>query len=265
VVDVRREWNVSRSLDAAYGQTMDALHYASLLARHAGAALPHLSDEPGVPSFSLDFRTDNPEVPRLAKTQFGDEVSRYALVYALAHYDRFVLDLAVMDAIVTAVAERGGEIAAADALEIETSVRTVRRNRSVAVELRRLGGTENEGIATGITWFRGLYDVRNCLVHRAGIVSTQDKRLLDGITWRRFALAHNGDVLTGTLPQVVPAGTITLQLLESGRSWKLGERITLSLEELQQMMFSLYQLAASLVQHLNADFTARLGLESPPP
>lgn len=128
---MREEWNVSRSLDVAYGLTMQALHYASLLARHASAALPLLSDEPGLPSFSLDFRTDNPEVPRLAKAQFGDEVTRYALVYALAHYDRFVLDLAVMDAIVTAVVERGGEISAVDALEIETSVRTVRRNQSM--------------------------------------------------------------------------------------------------------------------------------------
>src|SRR5207244_3733797 len=140
----------SAQLDAAYGRTMDALYYANLLARHAHDVVPNLSPEPGRPSFTLDFRTSNADIAPLAQTQFAVEVTRYALILALAHFDRFVLDLAALDAVVKAFLGVGGQLGLADATAIEVRIRTVRKNQSVAKELRRLGGTSNSDVATGI-------------------------------------------------------------------------------------------------------------------
>ncbi len=258
------ELNLSSHLDAAYGRTMDALYYANLLARHARDAMTNLSPEPGKPSFVLDFRTSNSDIPPLARTQFGIEVARYGLILALAHFDRFVLDLAVLDGLVSALVASHGQLAVADAMAFESRVRTVRKNQSVAEELHKLAGATNANVASGMVWFRGLYAIRNCLVHRGGIVGVQDKRLLEGVRWRRLALTLNGGELRGEPPLLIEeGGEIGVKLDDSSRSWSEGEGIVLSLEELQQMLYSLFQLAALLVQHLNVDFAGRLGLPLP--
>ena len=251
--------NLTEQLDVAFSRAMDAVYYASLLARHAYDAVPSLAIEPGKPSFAIDFRTSNPEIPTFAQAQFADEVVRYSLIYSLAHYDRFVLDLAVLDTLVNAIATKG-PLPIGDAIEIERRVRTVRKNQSVAQELDRLAGSTSEPVAAGVAWFRGLYAIRNCLVHRAGIVGIQDKRLLAGIVWRRMIFVHNDIELSGELPQVLGEGTIGVRFEDVSRSWRDGERVTLTLDELRQMTQSLFQLAALLVQHLNADFASRLGL-----
>lgn len=258
---VTRELNISALLDTYYSRTMNALFYANLLARHGEAVLPDLPLEPGEPSLALAFRTDNPDIPELARSQFSTEVGRYALILALAHFDRFVLDLAVLDALVSAIVAGGGQIRFEEAVAIEKKVRTVRRQQSVAEELDRLAGSDNESVKTGIVWFRGLYAIRNCLVHRAAIVGVQDKRLIKGIQWRRFAVTLNGEELQGGFPFKVEAGgTIGVKLTESSRAWGEGDHVTLSVEEVQEMMYSLFQLAAFLVKHLNSDFAQRLGM-----
>ncbi len=132
------ELNVSSQLDAAYSRTMDALYYANLLARHAHDVLPNLSPDPGRPSFVLDFRTSNSEIPPLARTQFAIEVARYAHILSLAHFDRFVLDLAVLDALVNAVVASDGQLPVAEGIALESRIRTVRKNQSVAEELDKL-------------------------------------------------------------------------------------------------------------------------------
>lgn len=254
-----QELDVTALLDSYYGHTMNAFFYANLLARHGESVLANLTLEPGRKTLALAFRTNNEQIPLLAKSQFALEVGRYSLIFALAHFDRFVLDLAVLHAVVGGIEKTGGHMTVGQAKDIETEVRTVRRNQSVSEELRRLGGSRNETVAAGIGWFRGLYAIRNCIVHRAAIVGLQDKRLLEGITWRRVAVTLNGEELQGELPLAVQAGgTVGLTFTDSFRSWSAGDRVILSVEEIQEMMYSLFQLAAVLVQHLNGEFAARL-------
>ncbi|MEK7693155.1 MAG: hypothetical protein AAB349_03100, partial [Chloroflexota bacterium] len=175
---MRQEFNVSKSLDLAYRNAMVALHYANLLARHAYDAQPRLDVEPVNNTVALDFRTNNPDVAPQARAQFPDEVCRYALIYALAHFDRFVLEVGVLEALVEQFVARGGTITMEQALATEKRARKIKGNRSVAAELNKLGGSTSSDVATGIRWFQGLYAIRTWLVHRAGIVGPEDKRLV---------------------------------------------------------------------------------------
>jgi hypothetical protein len=168
------EWNASSALDLAYSLAAIAMHYANFLAGHAHEAQPGLNVEPAKKPLALDYRTNNEHVAPQAREQFGDEVTRYAILYALAHYDRFVFDLSATMAVVEAVAAAGGTLDMASAAAADQRARKVLAYRSVAKEIEKLG-VGNPNIAEKIKWFEGLYAIRNCLTHRAGIVGIEDK------------------------------------------------------------------------------------------
>lgn len=169
-------------------------------------------------SLEFKFETDNAAVPRLARENFVIEAVRYALIYAMAHFDRFVLDIAVWDAVTNAASMAGRLMPVETPQKIEREVRTVHRNKSVVAELDRLAIAPNENLAVGIGWFRGLYAIRNCLVHRAGIVGPEDKKLLAGITWGKFVLTVDGED-AGPLPLHVDAGsTVGVRFAEVTRT-----------------------------------------------
>jgi len=220
-----------------------------------------------MPSLLFPFQSNNENVPRLAKEQFGQELVRYALIYSIAQYDRFVLELAVLDAVMSAAARSNGKIATDDVAAIDQRVRGDSPTSSVAAELRKLAGADNLELSTGLGWFRGLYDVRNCLVHRAGIVSPQDAHLLSGITWRRLSLLLGEQEITALPFVAAEGGEIRVRISDYERAWTLGEPIALGSDELQQMLYSLMQLAAALIRHLNDDFAERFasGAAEPEP
>lgn len=147
-----RTFSATDLLNQAYANIVVALHYASLLARHGEHSQPHLIDEP-VPSLLFPFQSNNENVPRLAKEQFGQELVRYALIYSIAQYDRFVLELAVLDAVMSAAAHSNGKIATGDVAAIDQRVRGDSPNSSVAAELRKLAGADNPELSAGLGWF----------------------------------------------------------------------------------------------------------------
>ncbi len=253
------QWNASNALDLAYANVAIAMHYANFLGGHAHEAQPGLNPEPAKRSLALDFRTDNQQVAPQAREQFGDEVTRYALLYALAHYDRFVFDLSAVTAVVEAVTAAGGKLDMESADAADRRARKVLAHRSVSKEIEKLGAG-NAPIAERLRWFDGLYAIRNCLTHRAGVVGIEDKTLLVGINWRRYALAVGGIELVGDGPHLVKdGGELQLQMTESTRAWVEGERIRLTMDDLQGMLFSLNELAVGLVHHLNGAIIAQVG------
>jgi hypothetical protein len=250
------EFNLSTALDLAYAHLANALFYADLLARQAHEVQPSLGGEPEQRTLgALEFRTNNNEVVEQVRTQFADEITRYALIFAMAHYDRFVFDLGVLEAIAAAFSSGGGRATLEAIQAAESDARKIEFGRSVARELKKLAASAGTDVAIGIGWFEGLYGIRNCLVHRAGIVAAEDRNLIAGITWRRLSLAVDGNELTGALPKLVEkGGEIQIRFTDSTRAWALGEPIRLTLEEIHEMMWSLNQLAVMLIHYLNGEF-----------
>jgi hypothetical protein len=117
---------------------------------------------------------------------------------------------------------------------------------------------------------RSINQLRNCLVHRGGVVGTKD---LDNgtevfeVRWRTMEfLIDEGD---GPAPvefgkTLEKGGNLCIRISDKSRTFQLGEAIELSEIEFAGMMFGLFAFGTDLVQKVSAVGVA-LGVVSPKP
>jgi hypothetical protein len=103
------------------------------------------------------------------------------------------------------------------------------------------GGIKRQAIA-GRRWFSSLDVLRNCLVHRGGLVGAADtnKKGVLRTVWRGVVLiAPEGDVIS-SLPHSSPQGGELKIIIEDRlREWKLGEHLNITAGDCQEMAYSL--------------------------
>lgn len=91
-------------------------------------------------------------------------------------------------------------------------------------------------------WFASLDRVRNCLVHRAGLVGDLDvnNRGVLEASWRKTSMIDpEGHVVTALPFKTETGGEFRFEITEQTRSWKKGERIKLSVQDCHDMAYTL--------------------------
>jgi hypothetical protein len=103
------------------------------------------------------------------------------------------------------------------------------------------GGIKRQSVG-GRRWFTSLDLLRNCLVHRGGLVGSADtnKRGVLKTTWRGVILiAPEGEVIS-SLPYLSShGGELKIVTKDRLREWTLGEHLNITAADCQEMAFSL--------------------------
>ncbi len=107
--------------------------------------------------------------------------------------------------------------------------------------------------------FLSLNRARNCLVHRRGLVSSEDADE-DGrlaIKWsvmELVAIPPGGaeEIVLGGPTDVAAGSSLGVRVRDRTRAFALGERITLETRELYQSIFTLFAFAKELVKSIEA-------------
>jgi hypothetical protein len=260
--------SLTAMIGESHGRVVGASEYAALLARHADSIDGTLSDAPPT-RFLFALGTSNADMPRLAKDQFCIEMCRYALLIMLAHWERYLVELNILRRVALAVGDRKGLMKGEEFLAIMASARTAARHRSLDGQLQDLERSQDENIAAGTRWFRGLCAVRRCITHRAGIVGEEDTELIEGIAWRRMVLLRDGEPIPDAErePKVEAGQTIGFQFEDRTKTWGLGSHVVFGGLDIQEIAFTLFSFAGMLHDSLHAEFVQLIGStasEGPP-
>ena len=92
-----------------------------------------------------------------------------------------------------------------------------------------------------LDWFRGVYSIRKCLVHRNGVIGEDDvdEHGIASAKWRKAAM-QIGDKEIAALPIPVQAGDVlSVQFVDSVRTWQLGDSVILTAQECQEVALTL--------------------------
>jgi len=248
--------NLTEMAQTAHASMLTAIDYAGRLAVQAESVQGQLIDEP-MPSFLMQVGSNNPDVPRLAREHFTDEVCRYALIFMMAHWERYQLELTGIRSWAELASQRREKGLPAElAMAKRDEVRRAVRRRSVDGQFEDLATDEAELLTFG-SWLRGLYAIRRCIVHRAGIVGDEDSDLISGVAWRRMVIVRDGEDIPDedNQPHFEKGQMLTYRFTDRRRSWGLGEHVVFSPRETSEMAFSLMILANSLFDHVHGQLT----------
>lgn len=254
-----RTMNLTEMINESYHRIIGASEYAALLARHADALDGTLPDDPPT-RFLFALSSENPDIPRLAREQLPAEICRYALLFMMAHWERYLFELNALRRIAHR-ANEPGRITGEDFQRIVAESRSVARHRSLDGQLADLEQLHDESVAAGTRWFRGLCAVRRCITHRAAIVEPEDQDLLEGIAWRRLVLLRDDEPIPDDerSPKVDAGQTVGYQFDDRVKRWAIGDRVVFDPLEMQEIAFTLVAFAGILHDALHSEFVELLG------
>lgn len=110
-------------------------------------------------------------------------------------------------------------------------------------------------------------DTRNCLVHRAGVVGSQDVNEDDALVvkWRRYALVvegEQGERMLSPSNRVVEEGeTVSLRTSQkASRPFAVGDSVSFDTQEFSEIGYTLYLYGQELTEKVQA-YGERCGIE----
>ena len=215
-----------------------AAEFASVGER-VGKALPDLPLPPS--DIVVKYGTGR---HRQVSSKFGQYCANYSLVLMISGCEQYLRQLTLFSRIAAEIARSRGPIRGD---RFEQIRQDVARDKSplwrVFSELLKTLGRKRQTIY-GRTWFTSLERIRNCLVHRAGVVGDADipKKAVFEAIWPKTTITDPDGRLVTSLPfRTEKGGEYRITATPQKRVWQKGERIAISAQDCHDMAFSLAQ------------------------
>lgn len=267
----RKHINLSAEVWDAHAKVIAGLERSSLFAL-LGERLGKLPPDLELPSGNTAVRFGGPKpiegVPPTdlvwseMKEEFAEYCARYAVVGMVTTCEVYLQRIFFIAKLGYEASQHGGSTTGETFYKIrEQCLKEVRRS-SVDGVVVKISKTINCDISavTGLEWFRSVYGLRKCLLHRGGIVG-QDDVGDDGLltaAWRRLALSVDGKHISALPFYVEKGGTVAARFVDEVRSWHAGEKLQLTAQDCQDIGLSLALFAGQIVDELQKGLAAML-------
>jgi len=175
------------------------------------------------------------------RERFGSYCANYSLVCMIGVCEQYLRQLHLLAELAVEQARSEGPIGGDKFEQIrKKAAKDTSRLWRVFEELLEILGKERAEVHSR-KWLSSLDAIRNCIVHRGGVVGDGDanRRGEFATTWRRTTLVVDGEPIP-SLPFVVNAGQmLSVRFEDRVRSWHVGETVQLTANDCQDMAFTL--------------------------
>ena len=184
-----------------------------------------------------------PGEPEEVRDNFAAYCARFAAIGMVTACEEFLQRVLFIANLGRIAAGSGGGLTGAEFNETKEQTRKEVRNTSVdMLPMRILRVIEQHADPPdGIEWFRGVYGMRKCLLHRGGIVGTDD--VGDGealaATWRTPVIKIGGRAVTQLPVRADKGESLSVGFEDTVRNWRVGDAVTLTAEECQSIALTL--------------------------
>ena len=243
--------NANIEVNSAYTTLVRGLEDAAVFAAlgYQVASLDRMDlPERSVP---LRFAASQETEPALSRAwgSFAQRCSGFAVIAMMAAFEGYVEYLEFVRRLSVEFVENGSlNLEAINRIRSEVSEHSQARVREVVSNLTP-GDWDSSRAGVSRAWFHGLYDLRNCLAHRSGVVTRQDVRPPKNeltIRWLRSTVSTSGDAVA-ELPRTFKAAEqLEFRWTDEPRSWRLGQRVELTASDSQDIAYTLARFGAAL-------------------
>lgn len=234
--------HLNAAFHRAYASVAEATEFSAL-----GARFSRLTPDVVLPNAQVTVAVQAPNDDAL-RAQFGSMAARYAVIAMVTACELYIRD-------VYAILYVGQKLAASKvgSIPLARYERHVSRGRKQVRGdsiLKALGWIQAQtGVADtdlpSAAWLSDVILVRNCVVHRGGIVTNEDAP--DGslrVRWRHQYVTLNGERV-GASPWYVGENVQVEAALyheDAEREWRLGEAVKLTEQDAHDIALSLLEL-----------------------
>lgn len=268
---VRKKIDLSAEVRDAHTKVVAGLERSSLFAL-LGERLGKLPSELELPQGNIIMSFGGPRpvdgVPPRdliwteMKEEFAEYCARYAIIGMVTVCEMYLQRLLFIARLGQEASQHGGKLTGEAFYTIRSQCLKEIRNSSVdglVTKILNMINCDTSAIA-GLDWFRSVYSLRKCLLHRGGAIGqddVDDKGLLTTV-WRRPVLSVNGEDVSA-LPLIVKeGGTLEMRFNDEVRTWNVGERLQLTAQDCQDIGMSLAFFASQINNELNKGLAAMI-------
>jgi hypothetical protein len=253
-VDLNAEMNQIAA--EARSAIFESLAFAMLCDRFG-----RLPDEVELPPAGLVIQLGGPNVD-LARDTFGTRGVGYAIVTMIGVCEQYLPRLWLAAQLGTRMLRRPERTLRAERFfrlrdQAEGLSQGKNVNGLVDDVLAVVGATRAD--LPSASWLADIYALRNCLVHRGGIVD--EVAAPSGslrVMWRRLVLLGEGGAIEALPLNVEKGGVLNIGYRDAQREWKAGERVALTIQDCADVAHSL----VGFVNEIGNLVDARLGAMS---
>ena len=234
---------------------IDGLKYDAAFAA-LGNSLKNVPKPRGQPDFSIGIRFGGEEADVAVRREAPGLCSRFSLISMMSRFERFTQSLLLQRRVLEELKTEGVKMTGPKMWEILRRIqKDIRSLSSHQVTLQLLVTNPSDELSARTEWLIGINEVRNCLLHRLGIVQIEDvkkrgSRMEDvkdtdtlKVKWLRLKLTVNGQEIKEFPYQGKGGGKSPMrvedQLEEYEREWKIGDVIHITPLECQAIGMSL--------------------------
>lgn len=234
---------------------LDGLCYdAAIAAFGASCRNVPLPDEE--PKCGLIFRLGKPEHDIAVRREVPGIISRFVLISMLCRLDSYMQRMLLQRLVIEELGPTDRKMDPETFWKLLAKARKDAGNGLVALATEKIVKSPGAELSKRKEWLEDMVRVRNCLVHRFGIVQMEDVRAWGGSirdtsdTDRLRAKWLTCEVwVDGKRIEKVPhpmGKTQEFRLVESERSWGIGDVIHLTPDDCQAMALSLSVLVSEM-------------------
>ena len=220
----------------------------AIIAEQVQPALQNM-DLKGVPP--LRFGSDD-HIPAI-KQEFAGLGARFAFISMITRFEGYLWRLLHHRYVVEAIAKHPNElIRGPEYLKIRKMVRRETRKGIATVLGTEVVRKPSADLKNTLPWLEGLIRVRNCLMHRGGVVQLEDTEPENELTipWVDTRMLLNGQEIK--LPHI-GGGHLIVKPEMTTRTWKVGQVIHFSATELQDVAFALARVAQGVEREFEVE------------
>ncbi len=267
--------NLSAELRDAHTKVVAGLEQSSMFAL-LGNRLGKLPPELELPQDDITMRFGGPRpvdgVPPRdliwseMKEEFTEYCARYAIIGMITTCEVYLQRLFFIARLGQKASQPDVQLTGENFYTIRGKCLKEIRNSSVdglVAKILRIINCDASAI-TGLNWFRSVYSLRKCLLHRGGTIGQEDvddKGLLTAV-WRRPVLSVDGEDIPALPFRVEAGGKVAIRFADEVRSWRTGDRLQLTAQDCQNIGLSLALFASQFNGELNKGLAVMLSLGS---
>jgi hypothetical protein len=232
--------------------------------------LPPLGEQP---DFSTGIRFGGTEADMAVRQEALGLFSRFALLSMISRIEEFTRDLLLQRYVLEELKTTGQKMIGSKMWNILKKVAKDIRHNAVdqIVTNKILLRQPSLELLKQVSWLTGLNKVRNCLVHRRGIVQIEDvkergvpiENLKDTdvlkTKWIRTKASVDGKEIKSFPYQTLNNAQLNITFEEYERSWNIGETIHITPLECQGIAQSLALLGSRVLSEFKIEMDQILG------
>lgn len=182
-----------------------------------------------------------PGVYNTVKKNFTSYALPQTVVDLTTATEVYLKELLVMRRLIEHIAENASPIAGEKANEIRKKVYQKEARTSLRRLVELIIDSPSSELIKAIQWIDSIYALRKCLVHRDGVVDEMDVNSFGKlrVVWRKIAMFANDQEIIELPFRFETGGTLKVQISDEEREYSPGELIAISVDDCQNMAFSL--------------------------